>query len=503
MPTQFYTNGNDSVAVSAAGDYFLTFLAGDDVLDVRGGTFVTAAMGEGDDRVNLRSGDALVYGESGDDRFDVYGSGFEGHGGSGSDLFVLRGGSNVSMLGDDDSDRFNVIAASSNLLLRGGTGNDDFLGYGNVVSGDIYGDAGNDSFVLFSNASGGVVLHGGTGNDVYRYHASTSAVFQENVGEGTDYVQVARGASFILGRNIENITVSGFSGSTLAAAKLTGNALNNTIAAHANAETIFGGGGNDRLFAKGGDDIAHGEDGSDYIDAGDGNDILDGGIGNDTLQGRAGDDRMTGGSGDDTYYVDSLGDVVTENEGEGTDLIRATVSISLPDAVEQGILSGTANLSLIGNGLGNRLVGNSGDNRLDGSDGDDLIYGNAGNDVLAGGAGRDTLFGGAGADTFLLRALGDAVPGEADQIRDFETSVDTIDVSLIDANVLLAGDQAFAIQHSGVPSGTAGELWYSYAQDGAGGYHFTWYGDVDGDRVADLQFDLHSDAALPHSDWIF
>jgi Ca2+-binding RTX toxin-like protein len=39
------------------------------------------------------------------------------------------------------------------------------------------------------------------------------------------------------------------------------------------------------------------------------------------LDGGAGADTMIGGLGDDVYYVDHIGDVVSENAREGTDLI--------------------------------------------------------------------------------------------------------------------------------------------------------------------------------------
>lgn len=123
--------------------------------------------------------------------------------------------------------------------------------------------------------------------------------------------------------------------------------------------------------------------------------------GNDVLNGRGGADIMEGGQGDDIYYVDDAGDQVIEYFGafSGLDLVYATISYTLPTAVENLRLLGTANLNGTGNTLNNAIYGNSGANILDGGDGRDLLVGKAGNDTLLGGAGNDRLIGGAGADT--------------------------------------------------------------------------------------------------------
>ena len=44
---------------------------------------------------------------------------------------------------------------------------------------------------------------------------------------------------------------------------------------------------------------------------------------------------MVGGAGDDIYYVNSAGDLVVENAGEGLDTVRTEVSdVVLPSNVE-------------------------------------------------------------------------------------------------------------------------------------------------------------------------
>lgn len=477
MPTQFFTTGNDRFTVDSDGEYFLTFLGGDDVLDIRGGTQTTAAMGEGDDRVALRDSDSLVYGESGRDRFDVY-SGGTIYGGDDNDLVAIYGGSGLTAFGDAGDDRFNFAAAASDFLLDGGAGNDVFGGYGFASSGTIFGGEGND---LFTGFGAGVTIAGDAGDDVYRLGPDTGAILVEAAGEGTDTVELARGADYILAENIENLVIGTYAGSDDSAASIIANNLDNFIQGHGNAETIFGAGGNDTIFGKAGDDYLDGGLGNDLLDGGAGNDTLVGGEGNDTLVGRDGADTMSGGAGDDSYYVDS-GDTVIENADEGTDIIRSATALTLGDNIENGTLNGTANVNLTGNGVDNILNGNAGDN------------------VIFGGGGADTMNGGAGADTFLFTSISDSLPGQMDYIGDFRTGVDTIDLSAIDANTAIAGDQAFAPGNGLYVGATANALWYQGNGDGT----YTIFGDVDGDATADFAFTMTwSQGFYPAGDIIF
>ncbi len=136
--------------------------------------------------------------------------------------------------------------------------------------------------------------------------------------------------------------------------------------------------------------------------------LLEGGEGNDTLIGGAGNDVMVGGAGDDTYYVDSPGDVVVEDIGGGYDRIITGIQLNGPLAanVEALTLTGSANLSGIGNELDNVITGNDGDNYLFGGAGNDVLYGGAGNDTLDGGAGNDVMRGGAGDDIYYVELHG-------------------------------------------------------------------------------------------------
>jgi Ca2+-binding RTX toxin-like protein len=105
---------------------------------------------------------------------------------------------------------------------------------------------------------------------------------------------------------------------------------------------------------------------SHLIAGGVGNDTLNAGVGNDTLNGGAGVDTMAGGTGSDTYLVDNATDVVTENLGEGSDTVLASVNYTLAAGTEVEALkaNSAAGLTLTGNEFSHTIVGNIGNDTL-------------------------------------------------------------------------------------------------------------------------------------------
>jgi Ca2+-binding RTX toxin-like protein len=236
-----------------------------------------------------------------------------------------------------------TLPASVEHLVFAGEG--DFRGVGNTLNNRISGGAGDD---WLDGGTGNDVLTGGLGNDTYVTNTSLDVIV-ELPGEGHDTLRTTR-TSVTLPDALEDLVytgTAGFSGT-----------------GHAGANRITGG------------------------------------PGGDTLDGRGGADVLVGGAGNDTYRVDDPGDVVIEQPGGGTDLVRTTLAAfdlgALPD-VENLSFSGTGAFAATGNAAANRLTGGTGADTLDGR------------------AGADTLTGGTGLDVFIFRA------GEAagDLVTDF------------------------------------------------------------------------------------
>lgn len=170
-----------------------------------------------------------------------------------------------------------------------------------------------------------------------------------------------------------------------------------------------------------------------------------------------------------------------------------TGNISISAAVEDG--EGHV-VNIIENAIGGSgddlITGNDVDNRLTGNDGDDSLLGGKGNDVLDGGAGEDSLDGGKGKNIYLFDTLSDSTNAASDTIEKL-TSKDKIDLSAIDANTTVGGDQKFKLVDGFTHH--AGELVVTYH---AGSDTTTVEMDVNGDGVADASIAINGDAHSFH-----
>jgi Ca2+-binding RTX toxin-like protein len=192
-------------------------------------------------------------------------------------------------------------------------------------------------------------------------------------------------------------------------------------------------------------------------------------------------------------------DAVTENANEGSaDKVISTIDYTLGANVERLMLYGSAAINGTGNALANVMYGNEAANMIDGAGGSDTLFGHGGNDTLIGGAGRDTLVGGAGNDKFVFDDgdFGGATHSTADRITDF-ASGDKIDLSAVDANTLVAGDQGFSFIGTGAFTHTAGELRYEQV---SGSTYVS--GDTNGDGIADFMIKLDGLHALAGTDFL-
>lgn len=151
------------------------------------------------------------------------------------------------------------------------------------------------------------------------------------------------------------------------------------------------------------------------------------------------------------------------------------------------------------------LYGQQGADTLYGDGGGDLLDGGAGRDVLIGGAGPNLLIGGGGADTFVFRSSteDDMADGYAvNTINDFSHAAgDRIDLSAVDANATVAGNQAFHFIGEGALTHHAGELAFQRIS-----YNGNWTtivsADVDGDGYPDLKISLTGNHNLTASDFL-
>lgn len=321
----------------------------------------------------------------------------------------------------------------------GGAGDDLLLG--NAAANRLTGGAGDDRL----NGRGGAdVMRGGSGNDTY---------FVNTYGERTIEAARPAGGWDALFSNVSINLATGIESLVLrAGAKLGGgNDLANVLRGNVHDNVLLGRAGNDRL------------------------------------DGRAGADTMYGGPGNDTYIADGFQDRAIETQrglSGGWDTLVSAVSVNLPAHVEVLVLTGGATLG----------GGNARHNHIDGTAGNNILLGRGGNDRITGHGGSDTLYGGSGEDVFRFTRLSDSAPTASDTLAG-ETAFDgagrargdLIDLRALDADLGLAGNQAF---HFG-DSRDAGSLW---AIERRGDTLIR--GNVDGDPGIDFQLRIEDGATL-------
>ena len=294
---------------------------------------------------------------------------------------------------------------------------------GSRFDDNLTGSSNNDTIdggVSLGVGVGNDVMNGGAGIDTVSYASATSGV---NVSLSLASIQNTLGAGFDTLMNFENLTGSNFNDT------LSGNAGSNVLNGGAGIDTVSytnaGAGvtvslsltGAQNTLGAGFDTLSNFEN-------------LTGSNFNDTLLGNAGNNVLDGGAGDDTVsYINS----------------SAAVTVSLATSAAQN--TGGAGIDTLIRV--ERLIGSNFNDRLTGDGANNVLSGSSGADTLTGGGGADTLTGGAGVDRFRYEFASDSAYSPntlavSDRITDFDRSIgERIDLSAIDANTSLFGDQAF------------------------------------------------------------
>ena len=485
------------------------------------------------DKGGLHSVDFLNF-----EKFDITGGSAHDNLVGGADMDTLRGGAGNDILnggagsdvidGGEGMDRWVGSHASSTKVLSftlSATGAGTLTGVGTTVANieslslttgagadvitasaqrgnhNIATSAGNDRVIV---GPGKHSVDGGDGSDLitFDFSSSTTSITQSDQGYGWWRFGDSAGLNSINQVGFEQF-------------KITAGAGNDRITTWGGDDIIIGGAGNDVLNGQGGSDVLTGGTGADiFVYATDGNGV----------------DRITDASTGDAIRIHGLTLVGQVTSGTGASVGSGQVQLSVNAASNLSTLSigtnGTAGADvvitltgqflpsaftlsgkdiLLNTGASNpgtpgndNLIGTSGNDSLSGGIGNDILDGKAGNDVLlggdnndrlVGGLGSDTLTGGTGADVFAFQSIWDSSPGTVyhDVITDFSpVQLDKMDLTAVDANPVLGGDQAFQFI-TGDFTGEAGELRYAAGLVMA---------DVNGDGLAELEIQLNNNPVI-------
>lgn len=295
-----------------------------------------------------------------------------------------------------------------------------------------------------------------------------------------------------------------------------GTGLSDVLIGAAGADNLIGQGGDDTLIGAGGDDTLSAGDGNDFADAGEGrdvvfggagddvllggagNDLIDGGAGEDRIFGGTGDDRITAGAGDDIVVAGAGNDVIVGAVGDGNDVYFGDDSDGGSGIDTLDLSAITANLTV---DLGNGLLGRG--SAVSTQSGSDTLWSienvatGSGNDTITASVAVNVMEGGAGNDTFRFLSKEAA---DGDTILDFQPG-DKLDLSGIDANAALAGNQSFTLTSGPAFTATA-QLVVAYETRADGDYTVV-KGNVDGDADADFQINLKGSHTLTGSNFNF
>ena len=516
------TRGDDTITGSASGDTIFGVDGNDSITGGNGNDSIDG--GAGNDTINDGSGQDTILGGSGNDLIvNTFGLAFDTlDGGSGSDTVDYSGanyGSGLVINLTTEQTAFTSGSSNTQTLLRienaVGTVRGDALvgtGTGNSLRGQggddtLFGFGGNDTL---SGEDGNDEVRGNAGNDIVGGESGNDTLFG---GEGNDSLFGGGGNDMLTGGSGNDLMNGGggfdradYSSATQDLRININFAGAQTVSAaegtdrFVGIEGILGGSGNDLLVGSSVGNLIDGGAGNDEIYGIGGGDILRGGSGNDLIEGSGGNDTMEGGAGgaDILSYFNSGGGVSVNLRFQGTaQAVGGSSGTDTFTGFEQLYGSNAGGDTLVGNGAGNRILGFNGDDRLFGFDGDDTLLGMRGADTLTGGQGVDTLQGGGGADIFAFNAVSESTLSMRDRITDFGVGgADRVDLSNIDANALVAGNQAFTFV------GSAGFTAAGQVRFATNGVNGVVQADVNGDGTVDFSILLDGVTSMTSGDFI-
>lgn len=402
-----------------ASDDLLYGFEGDDTLMGLGGHDVLAAH-EGDDSLSGGAGDDYMLGGVGDDTI---------HGGAGVDWAAY----------EDATGAVAVDLRVSGPQHTGGAGVDKLVAIEN-----LYGSAFNDH--LFGDDLKNF-LSGGLGADTIYGHGGDDHL---EGGEGNDLLDGGAGYDVVSYDGDFAVTVSLKHGHAYLESPTGGIHNTHTLVS---IEDVYASNYNDHIYGNGETNYLFGRGGEDYLSSGEG-----------------GDDFIDAGSGDDFIHVHLSGGSQVVHGGDGSDEIAFLPAQAAANGVGIQIDLSAAGPQEISE---NTFVTISSIEEVTGTAGADTIFAS---EVA-------NQFRVEDGDVVVFRSLEEIGLGQTSDLIMHMSLGAQVDVSAIDANVLIEGDQSFQYLGTQAFTGNAGEAVLTEVYNGWWVLQF----DVNGDAVADAQ----------------
>jgi Ca2+-binding RTX toxin-like protein len=373
------------------------------------------------DTINGRGGDDEIYGYDGDDYF----SDREGlnliYGGLGADSFNYSHG---RLYGEEGNDRFVILMNGSvTEVFASGGEDDDFFQVSQGMGAD--GLAPNMALCTIEGGDGVDTLTlslGGDSRGAYQLLLNTTGIEVLFITHGINLsgdIGYAMSDNFIGAGKTLLVQTEGDFNRTIDFSNETDGSLivdfrdislfGASGSTGQSTSKIYGGAQNDIYWGNVWIDIFKGGQGDDFFNGGDAKDIA-------VFSGRYSDYTIT----EITYNTF----LIKDNVGtDGSDTIVDVNQLQFSDMTFNVLIRGMeiigdeSSEEITGGDEADRLLGAGGDDKINGGSGHDLIEGGTGSDSIAGGNGNDFLYGGVGSDTLIGSNGNDSVDaGDGDDL---------------------------------------------------------------------------------------